>query len=122
VLPLPALDPVIHQPARLRIMGLLYRNRSAPTTWVRDTLGLTDGNLASHAAKLAEAGYIDQRRVLAPGGFHMRMAITPTGDEAYARYREALRALLDGRGVEPGAAEPAVNESDGARANPAGHG
>ena len=75
-------------------MALLHRNRSAPVVWVRDTLGLTDGNLASHAAKLVEAGYIEQRRALAARGFQVRMTITAAGDAAYLAYRQALREML----------------------------
>ena len=52
---LPPLDPVIHQATRLRIMALLFRNRSGTFTWVRDTLGLTDGNLDAHVTRLEQA-------------------------------------------------------------------
>ena len=90
------LDPIIHQPTRLRIMVLLFQNRQAAATWVRDTLQMTDGNLASHATKLAEAGYVEQGRVLTPIGFQLRLRITPKGDEAFQRYLEGLRGMLGG--------------------------
>ena len=92
---LPPLDPVIHQPTRLRILALLYRNRRAAFTWVRDALGLTDGNLGSHAAKLAEAAYIDQGRVLTTTGFQVWLRMTPKGDEAFRAYLDALKAYLE---------------------------
>lgn len=92
---LPALDPVIHQPTRLRIMALLYRNRVAAFTWVRDTLGLTDGNLDTHAAKLEAAGYVKRGRALELGGFQVKMKITPEGDAAFRAYLEGLRAYLN---------------------------
>lgn len=95
---LPPLDPVIHQPTRLRIVALLYRNRRAAFTWVRDTLGLTDGNLGSHAAKLAEAAYIHQGRVLTTQGFQVWLRMTPQGDQAFRAYLEALKAYV---GTEP---------------------
>jgi DNA-binding MarR family transcriptional regulator len=91
---LPPLDPVIHQPTRLRILALLYRNRRAAFTWVRDTLGLTDGNLGSHAAKLAEVEYIDQGRVLTTAGFQVWLRMTPKGDDAFRAYLEALKAYV----------------------------
>ena len=91
---LPSLDPVIHQATRLRIMALLFRNRVAAFTWVRDTLGLTDGNLDTHAAKLEEAGYVKRGRALGIGGFQVRMRITPEGDAAFRAYLEGLRAYL----------------------------
>lgn len=89
------LDPVIHQAARLRVMAALQRNREARFTALRDALGLTDGNLASHAAVLEKAGYVEARRVLTPAGFELRYRITPRGVEAFLAYVAELRALLD---------------------------
>ena len=103
----PALDPVIHQATRLRILALLARNRDAPFTWVRDQLELTDGNLSSHAGRLADAGYIEQGRVLTPAGFQVRLRLTREGNAAFGAYTRALRELL---------AAPAVEEDGQARA------
>ena len=88
------LDPVIHQATRLRIMAALHRNREASFTSLRDGLGLTDGNLASHAAKLEEAGYLHSRRALAGLSFEVRYRITPAGSDAFRAYVDALRNLL----------------------------
>lgn len=90
-----ALDPVIHQVVRLRIMALLARNRAASFVWVRDTLGLTDGNLGSHVERLAKAGYLESKRVLTRSGFQVRLRMMPPGDEAYRRYLADLRSLLE---------------------------
>ena len=88
------LDPVIHQPARLRIMAALQRNREARFTHLRDALGLTDGNLGSHAATLEKAGYLEARRALTPTGFELRYRITPQGAAAFLAYVQALQAVL----------------------------
>jgi DNA-binding MarR family transcriptional regulator len=105
---LPSLDPVIHQATRLRIMTLLFRNRVAPFTWARDTLGLTDGNLDTHSKRLEEAGYIRRGRVLTTGGFQVRLRMTPEGDAAFRAYLQGLKAYLvpetgepDGQGSGP---------------------
>lgn len=86
-------------------MTLVFRNRTAAFTWARDTLGLTDGNLDTHAKQLEEAGYIRRGRVLTPGGFQVRLRITPEGDTAFRAYLEGLRAYL---------ATETLNESKGA--------
>lgn len=91
---LPELNPVIHQATRLRIMALLYRNRYVAFTWARDVLGLTDGNLDTHATKLEEAGYIKRGKALLPGGFQVRLKITPEGDAAFHAYLDGLRIYL----------------------------
>lgn len=103
------LDQVIHQAARLRIMAALQRNREARFTDLRDALGLTDGNLASHAAKLEEAGYIESRRVLARAGFELRYRITPKGAMAFLAYVGALRSLLEAPAIVEPLATPAVD-------------
>src|ERR1051326_6735114 len=92
---MPRLDPVVHQEVRLQLMALLYRNRQAAATWLRDRLGLTDGNLGSHLARLAEAGYAAQERMLPRRGFQVRCRITAEGDAAFRAYLTELRGLLD---------------------------
>ena len=109
------LDVVIHQPTRLRIMAALYRNRSASFTSLRDGLGLTDGNLATHATKLQEAGYVDARRVLVAVSFEVRYTITAKGSEAFRAYAAALRDFLAVADVEAPAPERAPTGAAGTR-------
>lgn len=92
---LPERLAVIHQPARLRLMALLFRHRDVAFTRVRDALGLTDGNLAAHARRLEEAGYVETRRVLAGRHFEVRHRITPEGSQAFRDYLAELRRFLD---------------------------
>jgi DNA-binding MarR family transcriptional regulator len=56
-----ALNEVIHQPVRLRIMSALAclnPEAQASFTSLKDLLDLTDGNLGAHLRKLEDAGYI----------------------------------------------------------------
>ena len=92
------LDPVIHQLVRLRIMALLNRNRVASFVWVRETLGLTDGNLGSHVSRLSAAGYVTSTRELTRSGFQVRLRITPRGDVAFREYLGTLQEYLEGKG------------------------
>ena len=101
----PPLDPVIHQATRLRILAALYRNREASFTSLRDGLGLTDGNLASHAQRLEAAGYVTSGRVLSNLSFEVRYRITPKGSDAFRAYLDGLKALLaevEGAEAPPG--------------------
>jgi len=55
------LDPVIHQPARLQIMSALCQlgeRARVDFSYLKDHLGLTDGNLGAHLATLEARGYI----------------------------------------------------------------
>ena len=81
--------------ARLQLMGLLHRHRDVSARDARRTLGLTDGNLASHAARLEEAGWLVSRKALARTGFEVRYRITPAGAEAFLAHVAELRRLLD---------------------------
>lgn len=96
-----ALDPIVHQPVRLQILGALFRNRQVSFTSLRDGLGLTAGNLASHAQKLVDAGYVEGGRVLAGLSFEVRYRITAKGTNAFRQYLADLRHLLAGIDAGP---------------------
>lgn len=89
---------VIHQPQRLRLMALLYRHRDVSYTVTRDLLGLTDGNLASHAKRLEDAGLLASRRALAGRQFEVRYRITEQGSAAFRAYLDWLRSFLGASG------------------------
>src|SRR5574342_1141369 len=52
------LDRVIHEKGRLAIMSLLGASDQLAFTEMRETLGMTDGNLTTHLRTLHEAGYV----------------------------------------------------------------
>ena len=55
------LDPVIHAPARLRVLVTLATLRDGDSlsfTRLQELLGLTPGNLIIHLRKLEDAGYV----------------------------------------------------------------
>lgn len=88
------LDPVIHQPTRLRLMTVLHRNRQCSFTDLRDGCGLTPGNLASHMAKLEETGYVRSGRVLVDLTFEVQYKLTDEGAAAFRAYLGALQEVL----------------------------
>ncbi|HEX8771099.1 MAG TPA: transcriptional regulator [Acidimicrobiales bacterium] len=57
--PAQALNHVVHQPARLGVLAILREADRAEFGYLRDALGLTDGNLSRHLRTLEEAGYIE---------------------------------------------------------------
>jgi DNA-binding MarR family transcriptional regulator len=98
------LDPVIHAPARLRIvvtLSTLAEGADLAFTRLQDLIGLTPGNLITHLRKLADAGYVSTvksgRGVTARTG----VSLTPAGRSALQSYTSALRELLDGTGPPP---------------------
>jgi DNA-binding MarR family transcriptional regulator len=92
-----ALDPLIHAPARLRIVVTLANlpdgdELSFPR--LQEMLGLTPGNLITHLRKLEEAGYVTTEKT--GHGIWSRTTVTLTnrGRAALDAYTAALRNLL----------------------------
>ncbi len=93
------LDPVIHAPARLRIVVTLAALRDGDAlgfTRLQTMLALTPGNLITHLRKLEEAGYVSSEKSGNGQTSRTSIALTPKGRTALAAYTTALRGLLDG--------------------------
>lgn len=94
-----SLDPVIHPPARPRIVATLAAlpdGASLSFTGPQDMLELTPGNLITHLRKLEDAGYLNSTTT--GNGRASRTTIAPTrqGRAALDTYTDALRDLLGG--------------------------
>lgn len=93
------LDPLIHVPARLRIMATLAALPEDDTlsfSRLQELLGLTPGNLITHLRKLEEAGYLDVEKIGNGAASRTSVALTGHGRLALDAYTTALRNLLAG--------------------------
>lgn len=93
------LDPLIHVPARLRILVTLAALNAGDTlefTRLQDMLGLTPGNLITHLRKLEDAGYISMEKIGIGVWSRTLVALTNRGRAALDAYTDALRGLLGG--------------------------
>lgn len=88
------LDRLVHEPARLVILVQLAFVEEADFLYLLRRTGLTKGNLSSHLAKLAEAGYVRIAKDFVGRMPRTRLALTPQGRTAYTRYRARLAQLL----------------------------
>ncbi|MGH3050418.1 MAG: transcriptional regulator [Gaiellaceae bacterium] len=91
------LDPLIHVPARLRIVATLAALPDGDTlsfTRLQQMNGLTPGNLITHLRKLGEAGYVDTEKTGNGQASRTTVAITRQGRAALETYTGALRDLL----------------------------
>ncbi len=52
-------DRLVHEPARLMILMVLYTVESADFTFLVNATELTNGNVSSHLSKLEAAGYVN---------------------------------------------------------------
>ncbi len=93
------LDPLIHVPARLRILATLAVLREGDTlsfTRLQEMIGLTAGNLITHLRKLEDAGYVRSEKTGAGVASRTAVSLTSRGREALDAYASTLRAVLDG--------------------------
>lgn len=88
------LDRVIHSPARLAIVRELMVVDEADATWLHGRTGLSWGNLATHARKLEDAGYVEVEKEFEGRKPRTILRMTKAGEEAYRDYRKAMLDLL----------------------------
>ncbi len=84
-------DRLIHEPARLAIMALLYGTKEADFLFILRQTGLTKGNLSVHLSKLEEAGYIEIEKRFVGKKPQTLCRLTPKGQRAFERYLEWSR-------------------------------
>jgi len=89
----PALDRLIHEPARLAILTVLSSVQSADFVFLQRTTGLTKGNLSSHLSKLEEAGLVAIEKLFVRKKPNTTVALTPEGRERTARHWDQLDLL-----------------------------
>ena len=93
-----ALNEIIHQPVRLRIMAVLATlppEMQMTFNYLKDALDLTDGNLGAHLHKLEEAGYVAISKTFVRNKPQTYVEITEAGRQAFAEHTAALRGILE---------------------------
>lgn len=91
--PIPQLDRVVHEPARMAILSVLDGVRDADFLFLESLLGLSRGNLSSHLARLESVGYVQVTKSLRGRRPHTAVAITAAGRRAREEHWAALEAL-----------------------------
>lgn len=92
--PLVDIDRLIHEPARLMVMALLYVVESADFVFLQRQTGLTWGNLSSHLTKLEDAGYVEVEKEFVDKKPHTMLHLTDAGRNAFREYRQSMEQVL----------------------------
>jgi len=92
--PTTGLDNVVHQRVRLGILTVLRQVARADFGYLRDHLGLTDGNLSRNLAVLEESGYVTIEKTFEGKRPRTWVKITRAGARALGEEIDALRRLL----------------------------
>ena len=93
--PIADLDRLIHEPARLMIVAILYVVQSADFLFLLRQTGLTKGNLSSHLGKLEAADYVDVQKEFVNKIPRTLLRLTAQGREAFETYRHSMIQVLE---------------------------
>jgi DNA-binding MarR family transcriptional regulator len=85
---------LIHEPARLLIVTLLFAVERADFLYLLHETGLTKGNLSAHLSKLEEVGYIRIEKTYRGKVPLTLLSLTPDGRIAFESYRDRLQKLV----------------------------
>ena len=90
---LSSLDRLIHEPARLMIMTVLYAVEEADFVYLQRECSLTQGNLSSHLTRLEEARYLTISKTF-KGKYPLTLCrLTKKGRQAFEAYLATLRCV-----------------------------
>ncbi|WP_298473064.1 transcriptional regulator [uncultured Maribacter sp.] len=79
---------------RLGIMSILMVNDHADFKMLKEMLGATDGNLASHTKALEKEDYIKVEKQFIGRKPNTRYSATPLGKAAFTKHINALEKLI----------------------------
>ncbi|NHN24169.1 winged helix-turn-helix domain-containing protein [Flavobacterium jejuense] len=79
---------------RLGIMSILMVNEDADFSTLKELLGVTDGNLASHAKALENENYITVEKQFIGRKPNTKYIATKEGKKAFQEHIEALEKLI----------------------------
>ena len=83
-------DPIIANPGRLTILTALLGQPAQDFVTLRGNTKLTDGNLTTHARKLASAGLVSIEKSARAGRPVTTITLTPVGRQAFERHVTTL--------------------------------
>ncbi|MBP7264264.1 MAG: transcriptional regulator [Spirochaetia bacterium] len=91
------LDELLHSRIRLAVTAALAGVDEADFSWLRDVVGASDGNLASHLRKLEDAKYVLMRKTFVGRKPVTYYALSAHGRQAFTAYVRALSKFTGGR-------------------------
>jgi DNA-binding MarR family transcriptional regulator len=88
------IDRLVHEPARLAVMALLYVVDSADFIFLMNQTGLTWGNLSAHMSKLEAAGYLEVQKTFKGKRPNTMLRLTSQGQEAFRDYVKKMKQVF----------------------------
>jgi DNA-binding MarR family transcriptional regulator len=92
--PFENLDKVLEHSVRLQIMSVLVANDSYDFNSLKEILGITDGNLASHIKALEREKYISVNKVFVDRKPNTKYKVTERGRLVFKKHLDGLEQLI----------------------------
>jgi DNA-binding MarR family transcriptional regulator len=96
--PIENLNKVFDSRIRLGIMSAVMVNAEVNFNDLKELIGVTDGNLASHLKTLEENGYIKVQKGFIGRKTNTTYAVTKAGEKAFKLHLEALEKMIKSLG------------------------
>lgn len=90
------LNKAFESRVRLGVMSMLMVNDEMDFTTIKEQLGITDGNLASHTTALEKLEYIKITKEFVGKKPRTTYSATPLGKKAFNEHLNALERILKG--------------------------
>ena len=88
------IDRLVHEPARMAVMSLLYVIESSEFIFLMNQTGLTWGNLSAHMAKLEGVGYIEVNKAFKGKRPYTTIWLTDHGRRAFREYALQMKQVF----------------------------
>ena len=92
--PFEQLDKTLEHRVRLQIMSILVTNELFDFNSLKELLGITDGNLASHIKALEKEKYVAVTKSFVDRKPNTKYKATEKGRTAFKRHLDALEAVV----------------------------
>ncbi|MEX2234684.1 MAG: transcriptional regulator [Cyclobacteriaceae bacterium] len=92
--PFDHLDKILEHRVRLQIMSVLITNNIFDFITLKEMLGVTDGNLASHIKALEKEKYISVSKTFVDRKPNTKYKVTERGRNALKKHVDALEAVV----------------------------
>ncbi|MBK7432485.1 MAG: transcriptional regulator [Chitinophagaceae bacterium] len=92
--PIENLNKIFDSRIRLGIMSALMVNTDVNFNELKELLGITDGNLASHLKTLEESAFVKVQKGFIGRKTNTTYSITKGGEKAFKQHLEALEKMI----------------------------
>ena len=92
--PFEQLDKALEHRVRLQIMSVLVTNDGFEFNTLKEMLGITDGNLASHIKALEKEKYVSVNKSFIERKPNTRYKVSERGRTAFRKHIDALEAVI----------------------------